>query len=121
MRFAHRRRPMDNRKRLPTGPRLCPQGPPAYPLHVDNALRAPARRAFAHIPLSQLWICTIRNQSSYISDGYSFSISKVLATGTMSHWRHDIGRSIAPIERNEPSGAQLASYQLSSPERTIRP
>lgn len=71
MRFAHRRRPMDNRKRLPTGRRLCPQGPPAYPLHVDNALRAPARRAFAHIPLSRLWICTIRNQSSYISDGYA--------------------------------------------------
>lgn len=68
MRFAHRRRPVDNRKRLPTSRRLCPQGPPAYSLHVDNALRAPALRAFAHIPLSQLWICTIGNKSGVIDD-----------------------------------------------------
>lgn len=70
MRFAHQRRPVDNRKRLPTVRRLCPQGPPAYPLHVDNALRAPARRAFAHIQLSQLSIWTIRNQSVCIDGAY---------------------------------------------------
>ncbi|WP_144241897.1 hypothetical protein [Burkholderia thailandensis] len=85
---------MDNRKRLPTGPRLCPQGPPAYPLHVDNALRAPARRAFAHIPLSQLWICTIRNLSSYISDGdvrcHSPTKATDVSTAAKTGWLPDL-------------------------------
>jgi len=71
MRFAHRLRPVDNRKRLPTVRRLCPQGPPAYPLHVGNALRAPALWAFAHIPLSQLSICTIGNKSAGIDGTYA--------------------------------------------------
>lgn len=91
MRFAHRRRPVDNRKRLPTVRRLCPQGPPAYSLHVDNARRAPALRAFAHIPLSQLSICTIGNKSGGIEGTY------------------------ARID------AHPGSYLASSPERTIWP
>lgn len=79
MRFAHRRRPVDNRKRLPTVRRLCPQGPPAYSLHVDNALRAPPLRAFAHIPLSQLSIRTIGNKSGSI-DGSAHLVSTQEAT-----------------------------------------